>query len=70
MAERGWGAIVSISTMDASYGQPGLAVYGASRAAIGLLARAWAAEYGPRGVRVNATAPGTTRTRQATHIPT
>ena len=62
MAERGWGAIVSTSTMVASFGQPGLAMYGASRAAIELLTKAWAAEYGPRGVRVNAIAPGPTRT--------
>ena len=62
MAKRGWGAIVSTSTMVASFGQPGLAMYGASRAAIELLTKAWAAEYGPRGVRVNAIAPGPTRT--------
>jgi NAD(P)-dependent dehydrogenase (short-subunit alcohol dehydrogenase family) len=43
MAERGWGAIVSTSTMVASFGQPGLAMYGASRAAIELLTKAWAA---------------------------
>jgi NAD(P)-dependent dehydrogenase (short-subunit alcohol dehydrogenase family) len=61
MAERGSGAIVSTSTMVASFGQPGLAMYGASRAAIELLTKAWAAEYGPRGVRVNAIAPGPTR---------
>jgi NAD(P)-dependent dehydrogenase (short-subunit alcohol dehydrogenase family) len=62
MAARGHGAIVSTSTMVASFGQPGLAAYGASRAALELLTKAWAAEYGPRGVRVNAAAPGPTRT--------
>jgi NAD(P)-dependent dehydrogenase (short-subunit alcohol dehydrogenase family) len=62
MAERGWGSIVNVSTMVASYGQPGMAVYGASRAALELLTKAWAAEYGPRGVRVNAVSPGPTRT--------
>ena len=62
MAARGHGAIVSTSTMVASFGQPGLAAYGASRAALELLTKAWAAEYGPRGVRVNAVAPGPTRT--------
>jgi NAD(P)-dependent dehydrogenase (short-subunit alcohol dehydrogenase family) len=62
MAERGWGAIVNVSTMVASFGQPGMAMYGASRAALELLTKAWAAEYGPRGVRVNAVAPGPTRT--------
>jgi NAD(P)-dependent dehydrogenase (short-subunit alcohol dehydrogenase family) len=62
MAERGWGAIVNVSTMVASFGQPGMAMYGASRAALELLTKAWAAEYGSRGVRVNAVAPGPTRT--------
>jgi NAD(P)-dependent dehydrogenase (short-subunit alcohol dehydrogenase family) len=62
MAERGWGAIVNVSTMVASFGQPGMAMYGASRAALELLTKAWAAEFGPRGVRVNAVAPGPTRT--------
>jgi NAD(P)-dependent dehydrogenase (short-subunit alcohol dehydrogenase family) len=62
MADRGWGAIVNVSTMVASFGQAGMAMYGASRAALELLTKAWAAEYGGRGVRVNAVAPGPTRT--------
>src|SRR6201981_3922551 len=57
MAERGWGSIVNISTMVASFGQGGMAMYGASRAALELLTKAWAAEYGPSGVRVNAVPP-------------
>jgi NAD(P)-dependent dehydrogenase (short-subunit alcohol dehydrogenase family) len=69
MAERGWGSIVNISTMVASFGQAGMAVYGASRAALELLTKAWAAEYGPRGVRVNAVAPGPTRTPQMEGLP-
>jgi NAD(P)-dependent dehydrogenase (short-subunit alcohol dehydrogenase family) len=69
MAERGWGAIVNISTMVASFGQAGMALYGASRAALELLTKAWAAEYGPRGVRVNAVAPGPTRTAMMEGVP-
>ena len=69
MAERGWGSIVNISTMVASFGQAGMALYGASRAALELLTKAWAAEYGPRGVRVNAVAPGPTRTPMTEGIP-
>ena len=69
MAERGWGSIVNISTMVASFGQAGMALYGASRAALELLTKAWAAEYGPRGVRVNAVAPGPTRTRAIEAVP-
>jgi NAD(P)-dependent dehydrogenase (short-subunit alcohol dehydrogenase family) len=62
MAERGSGAIVNVSTMVASFGNPGMAAYGASKAALELLTKAWAAEYGPSGVRVNTVAPGPTRT--------
>ena len=62
MAEQGKGAIVNVSTMVAHYGAAGLSLYGSSKAAINLLTKAWAAEYGPRGVRVNAVSPGPTRT--------
>jgi NAD(P)-dependent dehydrogenase (short-subunit alcohol dehydrogenase family) len=69
MAERGWGSVVNVSTMVASFGQAGMAMYGASRAALELLTKAWAAEYGPSGVRVNAVAPGPTRTALTETIP-
>jgi NAD(P)-dependent dehydrogenase (short-subunit alcohol dehydrogenase family) len=62
MAKRGKGAIVNISTMVADYGMPGMSLYSSSKAAINLLTKAWAAEYGPKGVRVNAVSPGPTRT--------
>jgi NAD(P)-dependent dehydrogenase (short-subunit alcohol dehydrogenase family) len=62
MAARGKGAIVNISTQVAAYGVPGMSVYGSSKAAVNLLTKSWAAEFGPRGVRVNAVAPGPTRT--------
>ena len=62
IAARGGGSIINVSTMVASYGQPGIAAHGASRAAIELLTKAWAAEYGPQNVRVNAVAPGPTLT--------
>jgi NAD(P)-dependent dehydrogenase (short-subunit alcohol dehydrogenase family) len=62
MAERGKGSIVNVLTMVAQFGMPGMALYGASKAALMLLTRAWAAEFGPAGVRVNAVSPGPTRT--------
>ena len=62
MAERGKGAIVNLSTMAADYGAPGMSLYGSSKAAINLLTKTWAAEYGPSGVRVNAVSAGPTRT--------
>src|SRR2546426_4655160 len=62
MAKRGKGAIVNVSTMAADYAVSGLSLYGSSKAAINLLTKAWAAEYGASGVRVNAVSPGPTRT--------
>lgn len=58
MAERGDGSIVSISSMAATVGLSGGAAYSATKAALSALTRAWAAEFSPRGVRVNAVAPG------------
>ena len=62
MASRGNGAIVNVSTMVADYGVSGMSLYGSSKAAINLLTKSWAAEYGPSGVRVNTVSPGPTRT--------
>jgi NAD(P)-dependent dehydrogenase (short-subunit alcohol dehydrogenase family) len=62
MAARGSGVIVNVTTMVAGFGFAGMALYGASKAALSLLTRAWAAEFGPSGVRVNAVSPGPTRT--------
>jgi NAD(P)-dependent dehydrogenase (short-subunit alcohol dehydrogenase family) len=62
MVERGGGAIVNVTSMAGEFGMAGLSAYGASKAALALLTKAWAAEYGPKGIRVNAVAPGPTRT--------
>jgi len=62
MAAKGGGSIINISTMAATIGMSGLAAYGASKAAIESLTKAWTAEYAGQGVRVNTVAPGPTRT--------
>jgi NAD(P)-dependent dehydrogenase (short-subunit alcohol dehydrogenase family) len=62
MAARGHGAIVNVTTMVAEFGKAGMSLYGSSKAALVLLTKAWAAEYGSAGVRVNAVSPGPTRT--------
>jgi NAD(P)-dependent dehydrogenase (short-subunit alcohol dehydrogenase family) len=62
MAANGGGSIVNVTTMAAEFGLPGAAAYGASKAALVLLTKAWAAEYGEKGVRVNAVSPGPVRT--------
>ncbi|MGC4943608.1 SDR family NAD(P)-dependent oxidoreductase [Kribbella sp. DT2] len=62
MVEREYGAIVNVTTMVATFGMAGMAVYGSSKAALQLLTKTWAAEFGGAGVRVNAVSPGPTRT--------
>ena len=62
MVATGRGSIVNVTTMVASFGMSGMALYGASKAALQLLTKSWAAEFGPSGVRVNAVSPGPTRT--------
>ncbi len=66
MAARGDGAIVNVSTMVSMFGTAGAAVYASSKAALNLLTKSWAAEYGPKGVRINAVAPGPTLTEGTT----
>jgi NAD(P)-dependent dehydrogenase (short-subunit alcohol dehydrogenase family) len=58
MAARGGGSIINISSMAARIGLAPAAVYGATKGALESLTRAWAAEFSPHGVRVNAVAAG------------
>ena len=58
MAARGHGSIVSLSSMAGGVGLVGGAAYGATKASLEAMTRAWAAEYSASGVRVNAIAPG------------
>ena len=58
MAARGHGSIVSVSSMSGGVGLVGGAAYGATKASLEAMTRAWAAEYSASGVRVNAIAPG------------
>jgi NAD(P)-dependent dehydrogenase (short-subunit alcohol dehydrogenase family) len=58
MAARGHGSIVSVSSMAGAIGLVGGAAYGATKASLEAMTRAWAAEYSASGVRVNAIAPG------------
>jgi NAD(P)-dependent dehydrogenase (short-subunit alcohol dehydrogenase family) len=58
MAARGSGSIVNISSMSGRVGLAAGAAYGATKGALESLTRAWAAEFSPSGVRINAVAPG------------
>src|SRR6476660_10474596 len=63
MVARGTGSIINISSMAGRLGLPGGAAYGATKAALVSLTQGWTAEFSPRGVRVNAVAPGPVYTR-------
>ncbi len=52
------GAVVNISSIEAARPAPGHGRYGASKAALEALTKAQASTFGPRGLRVNAVAPG------------
>ena len=58
MAGRGRGSLVLITSMTALFGVPQVAAYGSAKAALIGLMRILAVELSPRGVRVNAIAPG------------
>ncbi len=62
MVERGHGSVVNISSVVASTPSADAGLYGASKAALDLLTKLWADEFGAAGVRVNAIAPGPTET--------
>lgn len=62
MAERGGGSVVLMSSIAAMRGNRAIGLYGMSKAALAQLARNLAVEWGPRGVRANAIAPGLIRT--------
>jgi NAD(P)-dependent dehydrogenase (short-subunit alcohol dehydrogenase family) len=58
MAERRSGSIINLASMAGQIGLDGGAAYGATKAAFSSMTRSWAAEFSPRGVRVNAVAAG------------
>jgi NAD(P)-dependent dehydrogenase (short-subunit alcohol dehydrogenase family) len=58
MLSKGSGSIIHISSMAAQYGLPKVIAYSASKTAIDGMTRAMAVELSPKGIRVNAIAPG------------
>ncbi len=58
MLPRENGCIINISSMAAQYGLPKVIAYSASKTAIDGMTRAMAVELSPKGIRVNAIAPG------------
>ncbi len=58
MLERGYGRIVHIASIASFVALYEVAAYAASKAAVASLTKSLAIEWGPRGVNVNAIAPG------------
>jgi len=65
MADGEGGAIVVLGSQLAHIGIPGYETYTTVKGAVTAMVRAFAAEFGPRGVRVNVLAPGVVRTPMA-----
>jgi NAD(P)-dependent dehydrogenase (short-subunit alcohol dehydrogenase family) len=62
MFEQGSGSVVNIASIRGFEASPGRLAYCAAKAAVVMMTRVTAVEWGPRGVRVNAVAPGMIRT--------
>ncbi|MFC8239788.1 SDR family NAD(P)-dependent oxidoreductase [Streptomyces chartreusis] len=58
MTEAGGGVIINLGSWIARLGVPLGSLYSSTKGAVETLTRAWAAEFGPLGVRVNAISPG------------
>ena len=69
MAERGVGSIINLGSWIARLGIPVGALYASTKGAMETLTRAWAAEFGSPGVRVNAIAPGVIREAEIPNDP-
>lgn len=62
MVEQHSGSLIACSSVRSVTIEPGLAIYGSTKAAIGLLVKGFASEVGRSGVRVNAIAPSIAET--------
>ena len=60
MIEAGWGVVINLGSWNARLGLPVGTAYASTKGAVETLTRAWAAEFGPQGIRVNAISPGVT----------
>ena len=69
MVEQGHGVILSTSSMVSKYGQPSGLAYPTSKFAVNGMTLSLARELGPKGIRVNAVAPGIIETDMMKAVP-
>ena len=69
MEKQGGGVILNTSSMVSIYGQPSGIAYPTSKFAVNGLTVSLARELGPKGIRVNAVAPGITETDMMKAVP-
>lgn len=69
MVERRYGRIVNASSVVALYGNFGQTNYAATKAGVIGMTKVWAREFGPKGITVNAVAPGFIATDMVKTIP-
>lgn len=69
MKEQGGGVIINTSSMVSLYGQPSGVAYPASKFAVNGMTKSLARELGKDNIRVNAVAPGITRTDMVAALP-
>jgi NAD(P)-dependent dehydrogenase (short-subunit alcohol dehydrogenase family) len=60
MVDAGRGVVINLGSWGARLGIPAGTAYASTKGAMETLTRAWAAEFGPQGIRVNAISPGVT----------
>jgi 3-oxoacyl-[acyl-carrier protein] reductase len=69
MAERGKGKIINTSSIVGTFGNFGQTNYSAAKAGVIGMTKTWARELGPKGITVNAVAPGFIATEMVKKIP-
>ena len=69
MVERGYGRIISASSVVALYGNYGQTNYVATKSGLIGMTKVWARELGPKGITVNAIAPGFIETEMIKTVP-
>lgn len=69
MEASGGGVILSTSSVVSLYGQPSGCLYPTTKFAVNGLTKSLSRELAPRGIRVNAVAPGVTRTDMVANLP-